>query len=68
MEQLWSEYAFVVNQRRTCTSLLKGRAENLVRVRANARMARRMRGLDYSENYVSQSDSCSEDSDSELEF
>ena len=62
----WSEYDFVVNQRRT--SLLKGRAEKLVRVHANARMARRMRGLDYSENYVSQSDSCSEDSDSEFEF
>ena len=48
-KELWSECAFVVNQRRT--SLLKGRAENLVRVRANARMARRMIGLDYSENY-----------------
>ena len=49
--ELWSERDFVVNQRRT--SLLKGRAEKLVRVHANARMARRMRGLDYSENYVS---------------
>ena len=63
-EELWSEYDFVVNQRRT--RLLKGRAEKLVRVHANARMARRMRGLNYSENYISQSDSCSEDSDSEF--
>ena len=61
-EELWSEYDFVVNQRRT--RLLKGRAEKLVRVHANARMG----GLNYSENYISQSDSCSEDSDSELEF
>ena len=63
-EELWSEHDFVVNQRRT--RLLKGRAEKLVRVHANARMARRMRGLNYSENYISQSDSCSEDSDPEL--
>ena len=57
---------FVVNQRRT--SLLEGRAEKLVRVHANARMARRVRGLNHSENYISQSDSCSKDSDSESEF
>ena len=45
-EELWSEYDFVVNQSRT--SLLKGRADQLVRVHANARIAHRMRGLDYS--------------------
>ena len=54
-EELWSEYDFVVNQRRTSLLMIKGRAEKLVRVHANARM----RGLDYSENYVSQLDSCS---------
>ena len=40
----------------------------LVRVHANARMARRMRGLNYSEDYIPQSDSCSEGYDSEFEF
>ena len=36
-EELWNEYDFVVNQRRTRrTSLLKGRAEELVRVHAKA--------------------------------
>ena len=65
-EELWSEYDFVVNQRRT--SPLKGRAEKLVRMHANARMAGRMRGLDYSENSISPSDRCSKDSDSEFEF
>ena len=65
-EELWSEYDFVVNQRRT--RLLKGRAEKLVRVHANARVARRMRGLNYSEDYIPQSDSCSEGYDSEFEF
>ena len=38
-EELWSEHAFVANQRRT--SLLKDRAEKPLRVHADARMARR---------------------------
>ena len=57
-EELWSEYGFVINKRRN--RMGKERAAKLVRVHCNARLNRRMRKVNYTEQYEEHSDSDSE--------